>query len=255
VIHVSLFILFLLGCLPFIWAWFALKATSLRHAALWAAAAWLSWGPVLTGITTEPVAGFIALAATACAGVAVLGARRPHVLAWNFVVLGLLAVMILPLLESWILGGRPFGPVRLFFLGATLAVGIGNYLPTCFGPAALLVGLGCGGELLALADPDQTAPTIDLVRRLGLLAAPWLALACSCSRWRRRSASALDRAWLDFRDRFGLFWGMRVKEQFNNVARHAGSAVSLSWSGRSGDGGADETVIVADFQAVVQRFV
>ena len=44
--------------------------------------------------------GYTALSLTGCAGVAVLGARRPGVGPWNFVLLGLLAVMLLPLAEG-----------------------------------------------------------------------------------------------------------------------------------------------------------
>jgi len=36
-----------------------------------------------------------------CAGVAVLGARRPGMTAWNFVVAGLLAVLLLPVARDW----------------------------------------------------------------------------------------------------------------------------------------------------------
>ena len=46
----------------------------------------------------------------------------PHVAAWNFVIVGLLAVMVLPLLENLLLGSRPIGPVRIGFLAVTLLV-------------------------------------------------------------------------------------------------------------------------------------
>jgi hypothetical protein len=40
-----------------------------------------------------------------------------------------------------------------------------------------------------------------------------------------------DRHWLEFRDRFGLVWGQRTREQFNRAALHAGWPVTLYWRG------------------------
>src|SRR5262245_38974621 len=83
-------------------AWLANRRTTLRQAVLWAAAAWAAWGLVFLGPALmadfDPALGrHAALALTGCAGVAVLGARRPGVTAWNFVVCGLLVVLMLPL--------------------------------------------------------------------------------------------------------------------------------------------------------------
>src|SRR5205085_4790900 len=81
--------------------WRAARRTTLRQAASWAAAAWLLWLLVQVALAhgEEEAAGlgrYLALAVTGCAGVAVLGARRPGVGPWNFVVCGLLVVLILP---------------------------------------------------------------------------------------------------------------------------------------------------------------
>ena len=43
--------------------------------------------------------------------------------------------------------------------------------------------------------------------------------------------SRFDRLWLDFRDRYGLLWGQRVREQFNRAAHNAGWPVMLFWQG------------------------
>jgi hypothetical protein len=83
---------------------------------------------------------------------------------------------------------------------------------------------------------------------------PWL-LPVSCwSGWlltRRRGAELadFDREWLIFRDRFGLMWGQRVREQFNRAAVHAGWAVILRWSGlRKTE---REIVVTAEEQAAI----
>jgi hypothetical protein len=76
------------GALPFLAAWRANRRTTLQGATIWAAAAWTSWGFALAYPDNDDF-GFLALCLTGCAGIAVLGARRPQVFAWNFVVLGL----------------------------------------------------------------------------------------------------------------------------------------------------------------------
>ncbi len=151
--------------------------------------------------------------------------------AWNFVVLGLLAVLVLPLAEN-ILAGKEFpGALRFAFLGATVAVGILNYLPTRLAGAALLVALACAGEMIVLCAADlgqDRLDALDLLARACLVLAPWTAWAS----WRRSApANRFDRLWLDFRNRFGLVWGQRIREQFNHSARHAGWQVWLSWQG------------------------
>ena len=229
-------LIFLSGIYPLGLAWRGNRRTTLLQAINWAAAAWTAWlGTVLlSGPEAEPwrrdLARYLALCLTGCAGVAVLGARRPGVAAWNFVLLGLLAVMLLPLVQVWLLGGQSLDIVRLLFLAATLAVGIFNYLPTRLGPGALLLALGCGWEVTALSG-HATALSAQLLEPgwlcLGL--APWVASLA----WRSAPAprSEFDRIWLDFRNRFGVVWGQRVREQFNNAAGHAGWPVTLSWQG------------------------
>src|SRR6516165_2531149 len=135
---IVLILLFVTGSAALVRAWLATRATALFHAVHWCMAAWLAWG--VTIFTPErashpdPVT-YVALCLTGCAGIAVLGARRPHVTAWNFVVLGLLAVMVLPLVEKAFIGTQSLDWLRITFLAITLGVGVLNYLPTRFGPA------------------------------------------------------------------------------------------------------------------------
>jgi hypothetical protein len=177
------------------------------------------------------VLGYLALGLTGCAGVAVLGARRPGVGAWNFVLLGLLLVLLLPLAEGGFLGGEVEpGGVRLAFLTATLAVGLGNYLPTRLGAGAGVLLIACAGQLLALFGPRHLE-RLALRETSCLLAgcAPWVSWLNLAVR--RPPGNDLDRLWLGFRDRFGLVWGLRLREQFNRAAANAGWPVRLGWSG------------------------
>jgi hypothetical protein len=222
------------GLFPLARAWHANRATTLRHALGWAGVAWLAWAWALLGGEADAAgldpSRYVALCLTGCAGVAVLGARRPYVAAWNSVVLGLLGVMLLPLGESLLLGTSPVDPLRLFFLSATLGVAILNYLPTRFGPAALLLALACAGEVVALFAPASLPRRgeVPLFHVLVLLT-PWVAWLAG---GRLPAAlSEFDRRWLAFRDRLGLLWSQRAREQFNQAAANAGWPVTLHWQG------------------------
>src|SRR5437867_2465891 len=64
-------------------AW-ANRRTSLLHTIFWTWLAWLVWGLALSAADRR--LDYVALCLTGCAGIAVFGARRPGVAAWNFVV-------------------------------------------------------------------------------------------------------------------------------------------------------------------------
>jgi len=51
---------------------------------------------------------------------------------------------------------------------------------------------------------------------------------------RVHAVSAFNQVWLDFRDRFGLTWSLRMREQFNRAASNAGWHARLGWSGLQG---------------------
>lgn len=234
--HLLYALLFLSAAYPLWMAWHANRRTTLLQTINWSAAAWLTWVGMLAfngqgGSVQGEMARYLALCMTGCAGVGVFGARRPGVAAWNFVLLGLLAVMLLPIGQWLVLGGRPLDGVRLLLTAGTIAVTALNYLPTRLAPAALLLAAGCGWELLTLADAQAQPPFGDYFHPgwvcIGL--APWAGwLSC------RRGAmpvAEFDRLWLAFRNRFGLVWGQRVREQFNRSAAHAGWPVQLYWQG------------------------
>lgn len=230
---------YLTGLLPLFRAWQANRRTSLFQTVHWVFAAWAVWGVAVwseaLGFSEETrgVVRYLAFCLTGCAGVAVLGARRPGVGPWNFVLLGLLAVMLLPLAEGLLARGALHleGP-RMIFLAATLAMIVLNYLPTRLGPAALLLGLAGTFQLFRLAGPEEVRETLrayDSIGNLLLAFVPWAGFERTASR--PVPASEFDRLWLDFRDRFGMVWSQRTREQFNNSAHHAGWSVVLRWQG------------------------
>jgi len=257
-------ILLLSSAYPFVVAWRANRATTLRSAIIWAASAGLAWGGALfiTDLSPGSIAlslRYLALCLTGCAAVAVLGARRPGVIAWNFVVLAQLGVLLLPIAEG--LGELRLNPLRLIFLGGTLAIGALNYMPTRLAAAVVALGLACGIELALLQQAENAGQGLERaagVSRCLLAISPWLAFRGVKSG--RRPTSTFDQIWLGFRDSFGLVWSQRVRDQFNLAAENAGWPVVLRWRGLRVLQGMDslaETTreeIIAALRALLKRF-
>jgi hypothetical protein len=245
-------LLLLLGTYPLAKALRSNRTTTLGQPLLWALAAWSAWIGVawlraLWPGAEERLAVYGALCLTGCAGIAVLGARRPGARAWNFVVVGLLAVLMLPVLNG--MGELRLEPAQEIFLAVTLLVPILNYLPTRLGPSAVLTAAGCGWEMMRLLGWDFPGWGLLL-----LALAPWTAWAALAV---SNPPTELDRLWLAYRDRFGFVWGQRMREQFNRAAHHAGWPVTLRWSGlhrTAADPSPDPTALVAMLRAVLKRF-
>jgi hypothetical protein len=253
-------VLLLLGAYPLALALKANWNTTLRQPLLWALLAWsawtgIAWSRVLRDEGDARIAAYVALCLTGCAGVAVLGARRPGVSAWNFVVIGLLAVLLLPLLTG--MGELRLEPAQELFLGATLAVPLLNYLPTRLGPGAFLVAAGCGWEMARLVGwiPGQDGSGVSPVGLFFLALGPWAAWLSI----RRKAArtTEFDRTWLAYRDGFGFVWGQRMREQFNRAAHHAGWPIVLRWQGlqaTASQPAPDAATLLATLRAVLKRF-
>jgi hypothetical protein len=257
---IAISLLLLAGLYPWWRARNANWATSLAHAIHWGIAAWLAWlatafVSLMASSETERTLAYLALCLTGCAGVAVLGARRPGVGAWSFVVVGLLAIQTLPLFEG--LDRLRNSPLRAVFLCATVAVLLLNYLPTRLAPAALLVGVGMAPELLRVIGPESWMTWLERIVPLGwaaLAIAPWAAWLAL--RIRHAAALEVDRVWLAFRDRYGFIWAQRMREQFNRAVANAGWPVHLGWSGLQQTSGNESCCLelANTLQALLRRF-
>jgi hypothetical protein len=251
--RIALVSMIVIGMLPLIIALRAHRGTSLFHALIWMLFAWLTWGLAfgignLDSAERNP-ARYAAVCLTGCAGIAVLGARRPIVAPWNFVVLGLFAVMVLPLVETLFIGTDLVDPVRFIFMGGTIAVGILNYLPTRFGPAAFVLLVACAGEITHFYRGLGDVVMFDVL----ITVVPWFAWMLV---WLKRTCdSEFDRVWLGFRDHWGLMWSQRVREQFNAAAQNAGWSVKLTWRGLRGDLEQDQNKYLETLRATLQRFL
>ncbi len=192
-------------------AWRVNRQTTLRPALAWATAAWASWVVLVWGNEggwgggsfgggfappkmppCESLGRYLALSLTCCAGVAVLGARRPGVGAWNFVVVGLLAVLLLPVAQG--LGQPRLHTVHLLFLGLALGVIVLNYLPTRFGLSAGLLAFGWAVEFIPLTYPELPEQPVHpawmiTAGRFSQAGAPgWL---CSSAAWAARPTPSI----------------------------------------------------------------
>lgn len=173
---------------------------------------------------------------TLCPALSLMGAKRPQDLAWNWVVLALWGLLLLPVAVAWY---RPtatplaaYGPLA-YFLWVLIALGFVNLIATRFWPVALLLA---SGQIAYLADHLPFVSFVwqgDVWRQATGLAnlAGSLLLAALLALRETKAATPLDRVWLDFRDTFGLFWSLRVQERVNDAAMKLDWPVRLTWFG------------------------
>jgi hypothetical protein len=259
--------------------WRALRVvvqTTLIDAWWWAAGALVLWCATEVAAALQPPGGtagwvqparLLAISLSLCPMIAVMGAKRPQHGPWNFVVLSLFAIVALPAAEAFFLkpGQRVVvGDARSWFLWILVLLGPINYVPTRFWLAALLVA---AGQIIALS------PHLALIQRaivaqgelVGLVfCAAGLLAAWTASGSAKRVASPGDRLWLDFRDCFGLFWGLRVQERVNAAALSSGWGWELAWQGfvcrtngkqAAESEGAKEPAVWSTLKGLLRRFV
>ena len=252
-VWVGLALLTALG--PIVRAWRAARGTQLGSAVFWMGAAVLlglmaqgiaAGEPTVSGRPNSGAILYLATMAALAASISVLNARRPGAGAWAILMVLLVVVFLLPWLEGRGLVRSPVGWERLrlsppwtIFFGLLVLTGVTNYLPTRFGPAAVVVGLAFGLAYAAL-----TRTNLDVELRGRLLAGSSFCLAAAI--WTadllggrpRKEEVGLNRLWLWFRDHWGVVWALRVQERFNRSAEASGWPVRLTWQGtvRVGEG-------------------
>jgi hypothetical protein len=174
-----------------------------------------------------------AAAGTFCPAIALLGAKRPQDRGWQFIVAALWGILSLPSMHWLLFGGpREMHPAQLGFVALLIGVAALNGIATRYWPTSLLYA---GGQA-ALVAPFFPLTDAWLPRSIGPLVGLALIVAAYALRAlhvpRARSApTALDRAWLDFRDQFGAVWGLRIMERINAAAAMYGWGISLGWQG------------------------
>ncbi len=167
--------------------------------------------------------------------IAVLGARRPGSGAWTaFVLVPLVVVLELPAWSQWRPDGPPdrllLEPPAVMGLAVALVMGAGNYFGTRFTRAVGLYALAIVSLVVPVASGDaKVSPeTWRLMGSMSLLAATFAARGRAAA---PPGATGWDRAWLDFRDSFGIVWAKRVMDRANEAARGERWPVRLDISG------------------------
>lgn len=185
---------------------------------------------------------YAAASFTLCPLMAILGAKRPQNIGWQWIVLSLWGVLLLPVVEMLILwrgGELDEGPARRWFLVILLGVGCSNYLLTRFWFAA---GMATAGQLLILSRYlPWTLPDGEHYFAIGN---GLIAGAIACAWWQTRRSAAKsnwDAVWIDFRNAYGLVWSLRVLERVNTTNKLAGLSSELTWFGFSSPDAAEET--------------
>lgn len=176
----------------------------------------------------------VAAVSTFCPIVAMFGAKKPQNRVWQFVVCTLWLILSLPAAEFFFLGDGSSLQTPGFsswFMLVLLLLHMGNTFATRFGISA---ALGCVAQW-CLVSGYMPFLCVDLGMMgviMGLaLAVLALALVAVGVPRRRTIIFAPDRLWLDFRDAFGMLWGLRVAERINMIAEKNGWDVRLGWNG------------------------
>lgn len=179
-----------------------------------------------------------------CPTVALLGAKRPQDRAWQWIVLSFWIVLALPAATALLYSHPTFqlGSIWSWFLLILIVISAANYLATPYWISGLLVG---AAQLCLLSvqlpwiwywaelSPGQETSRSAVMIALCLL----LAAAVSVQLIARRRISpasplsGLDRTWREFRNRYGVLWGLRVADRINRTAKRYGMNFRLHWDG------------------------
>jgi hypothetical protein len=232
---------------PWYLAWSSARGTALRPALVWAALALGLLGVAQVVAMTEPLAAgrpitgrltYLAVLALLAAVTSVLNARTPGERVWAGLMAVLVVVFLIPWLEEpWRLRRGPGLPQLhldapwTIFYALLVVVGVTNYLPTRYGPAAASLGLVFFLEYLGLtraAWPAQWRAGVWEWVAWSSAAAVWVARWCSS---RARADHGFACVWLWFRDHWGVVWALRIRERFNREAELAGWPFRLTWFG------------------------
>jgi hypothetical protein len=243
-ITVALALLVALASAAILWR---VRGTTLAAPAAWGVASALVIATVEAGIAwsareidplTASLARYSAAMGTFCPVMAVLGAKRPQDRGWQWVVLSLWIVLLVPAAQAL---AAPSGyRLELFsawrlLLWSLTALGLLNYLPTRIAFSAALFALaqlGLLAEFLFDVQEDHGE------RRIGALSLLLLAIAAAFFAHRKvrrqtkhpsPDTDSLSRRWFVFRDGWGAFWGLRVLQRINQTAELSHWPVRLHW--------------------------
>lgn len=177
---------------------------------------------------------YIVGCSTFCPLMAVLGAKRPQNLGWQWVVATLWLILVWPALQALALPAGPrlelFAAWRLFLL-ALIVLGLLNYLPTRHWLAALFTAAGQGLLLGEYLEHELSSPWRFSIALGSLLVASVLVMLRRTKVPEDRSINQLTQRWLSFRNAYGAFWGLRIMQRVNETGELRHWPVHLTWFG------------------------
>ena len=194
---------------------------------------------------------------TVLPGMALLGAQRPHDRIWQFVVVSLWVILVLPAVKNTLLEpGSIFQlhPAWGWFLWLLILLGLLNRIGTRYWLAALLVAVG---QCLVLAGhlPWVRHELEGIGTLLGLACFAGAILVVHLqARGAPQSIAGFDRAWIEFRDRFGTLWALRVADRINTLAERQQGGLRLTWQGLRDSSDRNQVLqLDADTEAILQQ--
>jgi len=231
------------------------RGTTLLAPLLWAIVAGIGLAAIeaffnTSGADISPLSVSMLRYATAigtlCPLMAVLGAKRPQNRGWQWIVLSLWVILMLPAAQAMLIS--PGRQLNLFvawrlFLGAMIGLGLLNYLPTRFWLAALLVACG---QVLLLDSFLWKEPFVSLEWGRAVGVACFLAATVTvCMQLALKTSVSpgvatpelwgeldhYNQQWLRFRNAFGAFWALRILQRINQTAEVCDWPVRLAWTG------------------------
>lgn len=226
-----------------------LRGTTLSAPAAWALVAalgvavveaGLAWRGELVDPMTASLWRYAVAAGTFCPLMGVLGAKRPQDRGWQWVVLSLWVILLVPAMQA--VAARSgqrlelYGAWRLL-LAALIAMGLLNYLPTRYALAAVLFAIGQAlllGPYLFTIDSSGdgwrvAGLALILAAAATALVIPSRRVAVSSDDGDLSTTDGFDLRWFAFRDGWGAFWGLRVMQRVNQTAELSGWPVRLEW--------------------------
>lgn len=226
--------------LVFHWRFRRIAETTLVAPAIWAV---ISFGSLVAveiaiALAAEPLPSwapamrYAAAMSTFGPIVALLGAKRPQDRGWQWIVTSLWVILCQPAGEWLLFGGvAEIHPARFWFLVILMMVGATNGLGTRHWASSLLYGSGQLALLLPYfsADAPLTGSHAALCGLGGILLS-WVLMSAK-NLPDRQPRMPLDRAWLDFRDAFGVVWALRILERMNASAKMYDWPITMTWQG------------------------
>lgn len=242
--------LWLAGSLLLYWrSWRSIRGTTLESAWRWGWSAWVLWAiawcceflprRLPPGLLDQMwyATALLVLAAL----ISVLGAKRPGSRVWTwFVTVPMLLVLGWPALYAWFKGWPP-QPLRLMSpalcaYAVVCVMGLGNYVGTRFLFSAFWMGVALAWLVMPYSGwvPDIMPSPTDCRMRATLcagFAVIWPAVLAASGKF----LAPWDRVWVDFVNSFGIVWGRRLQDRFNDTARQSKWGVKLDLYGLTWD--------------------